>query len=109
MTTEELVNKASKTRHIVVANLVIIAFLAVSASPFIMMWHSWYYGWRIGLSGIVLFASAMTASTVLTMATRLEIEGLVGKNYNENVKTKFKLRLEKIAEENGVNLKDIQS
>ena len=69
--TKEQIDSIEGTKRKLISffnKLTIFSLMLFFVCPFVWIWDSWYYGWRIGLSAIILIIASMCTSWFITKA-----------------------------------------
>lgn len=81
-----------------------VFILAVISSPFVWIWHSWSLAWKIGLTGIIAMIITYTIYEATKRIIGEEFDEAIKETENNNPKSKFQQRLEKLAKEKGITM-----
>ena len=77
----------------------LVFVLAIAVSPFIWMWHSWYFAWRTCLTGVIgaLIIYGIHSIAIKTISEAVDKE--LANNKHDKPKSTFHTKLENMMRE----------
>ena len=99
MKRKEIIQEVGKPLLIPMGVIQLVFVIAIAVSPFIWMWHSWYFAWRTCLTGMIgtLIIYGIYSITIKKISEAVDEE--LSNNKLDKPKSSFRTKLEDMTRE----------